>query len=236
MKQTIKRLVITIVILALIGVISAGAFIYSGVYNIGADEPHNGTVFSVLQTLRARSIAVHAHSVKVPDLEDPNLILKGAGQYAAMCTQCHLAPGMKDSEIRPGLYPQPPNLAMLRVAPAEAFWVIKHGIKMSAMPAWGSSHDDATIWSMVAFLQRLPSLSPQQYKEIVAKAPPDDDMDMDGAPEHAQDHAGAVDQAHANQEVPAMAMPAAPVSAEPPAGKPRHHRSHAAVEATPTSG
>jgi hypothetical protein len=60
--------------------------------------------------------------------------------------------------------------------------VIKHGIKMSAMPAWGPSHDDATIWSMVAFLQKLPEMTPAQYKAMVAKAPPDEDMaPMDGA-------------------------------------------------------
>jgi mono/diheme cytochrome c family protein len=67
--------------------------------------------------------------------------------------------------------------------------VIKHGIKMSAMPAWGASHDDATIWSMVAFLQKLPDLSPAQYKDIVAKAPPDDDMDMSGHDHDATEHA-----------------------------------------------
>lgn len=79
--------------------------------------------------------------------------------------------------MRPGLYPQPPDLSKVSVDPREAFWVIKHGLKMSAMPAWGLSHDDETIWSMVAFLQKLPSMTAVQYKEIVAKAPPDDDME-----------------------------------------------------------
>src|SRR3546814_12958820 len=70
--------------------------------------------------------------------------------YAAMCTQCHLKPGLKDSELRQGLYPLPPNLSQVRVDPKDAFWVIKHGIKMSEMPAWGMvpGHDDPTIWSM----------------------------------------------------------------------------------------
>jgi mono/diheme cytochrome c family protein len=98
-----------------------------------------------------------------------------------------LKPGMKDSEIRPGLYPQPPNLSQVRVDPKVAFWAIKHGIKMSAMPAWGASHDDPTIWSMVAFLQKLPGMTPQQYEDLVAKAPPDEDMDM-GEGAHHHDH------------------------------------------------
>ena len=159
-------------------------FVYSGTYNIGADDHHSKLVFEVIKTLRDRSIAFRSAQLKVPNLNDPELILKGAGQYAAMCTQCHLAPGIKDSEVRVGMYPQPPNLSQVRIKPKTAFWVIKHGIKMSAMPAWGSSHDDLTLWSMVAFLRKLPDMSPQQYKATVAKAPPDDDMNMQSGGEH----------------------------------------------------
>jgi len=171
--------------LLLVFTLGVGIFIGSGLYNLGADNPHWKITYALMQATRARSLAYHSSGITVPaNLNDPQLILKGAGQYAAMCTSCHLAPGMKDSgsELRPGLYPQPPNLSKVSVDPREAFWVIKHGIKMSAMPAWGASHDDATIWSMVAFLQKLPGMTPAQYKEIVAKAPPDEDMGpMDGA-------------------------------------------------------
>ena len=159
-------------------VIALAAYAWSGFYNIGADSHHWRVTFAVLQTVRDRSIQRRSDGIEVPDLEDPQLILKGAGQYAAMCAGCHLQPGVGNSEMRAGLYPQPPNLSRTRVSPQDAFWVIKHGIKMSAMPAWGRSHDDRTIWSMVAFLQKLPGLTPQQYRQIVARAPPDEDMDM----------------------------------------------------------
>ncbi|WP_431634969.1 c-type cytochrome [Dyella sp. KULCS107] len=183
-------------VLATLVLLAAGAtaFVWSGRYDIGADAPHTRPVFALMQALRDRSIRAHATDLTEPDLADPQLVLKGAGQYAAMCTQCHLSPAMADSEIRPGLYPQPPNLSRERVDPKQAFWVIKHGIKMSAMPAWGASHDDATIWSMVAFLQKLPGMSAQEYKDIVARAPPDDDMDMGAATDtdhHDHDHDGA---------------------------------------------
>ncbi len=183
-------------VLATLVLLAAGAaaFVWSGRYDIGADAPHTRPVFALMQALRERSIRAHAAGLTVPDLTDPQLVLKGAGQYAAMCTQCHLSPAMAESEIRPGLYPQPPNLSRERVDPKRAFWVIKHGIKMSAMPAWGASHDDATIWSMVAFLQKVPGMSAQEYKDIVARAPPDDDMDMDAATDtdhHDHDHDGA---------------------------------------------
>lgn len=177
MAMCVKRMVAWVTIgFGLIGM-AVGIFVYSGSYNIGADDSHTRPVLLVLEALREHSVKEHAKDITVPDLSDETLILEGAGQYAAMCVNCHLMPGKNNSEIRVGLYPLPPNLAVMHVNAKEAFWVIKHGIKMSGMPAWGASHDDETIWSMVAFLQKLPDMSPAQYKDIVSKAPPDDDMD-----------------------------------------------------------
>ncbi len=176
MNNPFKRYLAAMLLVLAALILGVGGFVYSGIYNIGADSPHTRPMLLLMQLVRDRSIERHSRDLSVPGLDDPALILKGAGQYAAMCTGCHLAPGMADSEIRPGLYPQPPNLSRHPVDPRAAFWVIKHGIKMSAMPAWGGSHDDATIWSMVAFLQKLPGMTPAQYKDIVARAPPDDDM------------------------------------------------------------
>ena len=161
------NLIKALVLLLVVGVIGAAAFVYLGVFNAAADVPHWPVVHSLMETVRQRSIAMRAKDIQVPPLEDAKLIADGAEHYSAMCTGCHLAPGMTDSEIRPGLYPQPPNLSQhLNVPPAEMFWAIKHGIKMSAMPAWGSSHDDQAIWGMVAFLQKLPEMTPEQYKTL----------------------------------------------------------------------
>ncbi|MBS0576412.1 MAG: cytochrome c [Proteobacteria bacterium] len=187
----------------IVAVLLLAGFIWSGIYNIGADDPHYRPVLATLQSLRENSIRARSKDLKVPNLDDEARVLKGAGQYAAMCTGCHLAPGMKESEIRPGLYPQPPELAKVRLDPRDTFWVIKHGIKMSGMPAWGASHDDDTIWSIVAFVHKLPDLTPAQYKAIVAKAPPDDDMDMGSA---ADDH----------DAMPMPAYDAAASKAQPP--------------------
>ena len=147
-----------------------------GFYDVGADTPHWDITRKLMEVVRDRSIAVRANRVELPDLQDEQLILKGAGQYAAMCVNCHLAPEQSDSEIRPGLYPKPPNLTEQRIDPKTVFWVTKHGLKMSGMPAWGLGHDDATIWSIVAFVTKLPGLSAEHYKDMVARAPPDGEM------------------------------------------------------------
>ena len=223
MKRHTQHVIVVIIVLAFI----AGAltlFGYSGLYNIGADDHHWSLTYNAMQTVRDRSIHVRSEHIPVPNLDDPQLILKGAGQYAAMCTSCHLEPGVENSELREGMYPQPPNLSKVHVDPQDAFWVIKHGIKMSAMPAWGGSHDDETIWSMVAFIEKLPTMTPQQYKAIVAKAPPDEDMDMDEGGGHA--HQPGADADHDEDHAPpasAMSgMPNMPSTAPASAGSASH--------------
>jgi mono/diheme cytochrome c family protein len=156
-----------IVVAGLIGAAYAGL----GFYNVAADSPHTGIVAGFLAFVRERSIDVRGEDIKAPTLDKPDMIAEGASHYDAMCTACHLAPGMPENEMRPGLNPKPPLLASHPPdSPGEAFWVIKHGIKMTAMPAWGVTHTDAEIWNIVAFLEVLPKLSPQQYRALVAKA------------------------------------------------------------------
>jgi len=144
------------------------ALIWSGAYNIAADEPHWRLTERVMETLRDRSVAVRASSIVAPNLTDESLIRAGAGNYDAMCTGCHLQPGIEQSEVSVGLYPSPPNLTRRRMDDAaRAFWVIKHGIKLSGMPAWGRSMEDEHIWGMVAFLRELHDMAPKRYRELV---------------------------------------------------------------------
>lgn len=168
-----------IVLLALAGF--AGIFIYAGVYDIGADAPHSGPVNKILEELRDRSIVKHSRSIVPPaDLNSPKRIQAGAGLYAEMCTGCHLGPGLEKSELSQGLYPQAPELARGDdLSAAEQFWTIKHGVKLTAMPAWGKTHDDDLIWDMVAFIRQLPKLSPEHYKALVASAPEDHEEMME---------------------------------------------------------
>lgn len=158
-----------LVILVLFG-LGAGLFIWSGIYNIGADDPHTKVTYALLETLRERSIESRASKLTVPDLSDPAKAIQGAGNYNAMCVGCHLAPGMGESEMSKGLYPAPPNLTKQPLDVAHAFWVIKHGIKASGMPAWGKSMSDEYIWNMAAFLQVLPTLDDAKYDDMVARS------------------------------------------------------------------
>ena len=154
---------------AMLAVLAVGAalFVVSGIYDIGADDHHTALVTALIGELRDRSIAVRAQPLVAPDLSDAGQIAAGAKLYALHCVACHLAPGVNRSDLNRGLYPHPPNLA--QQAPPEArhaFWVVKHGIKMSAMPAWGRTLDDAAVWELVAFVRQLPSMTEENYERV----------------------------------------------------------------------
>ncbi len=147
--------------------VGAGLFIASGLYNIGADDHHTALVSALIAHLRERSIEVRARAVAVPDLSGEARIEAGARRYALECAVCHLAPGVNRSGLRRGLYPHPPNLAQQAPPdPGRAFWIIKHGIKMSAMPAWGTTYEDPDLWELVAFLERQPAMTSEDYQRM----------------------------------------------------------------------
>ena len=165
----------------LVGAGAAAYTVYSGVYNVAADVPHTKAVFGLLESVRDRSISVRAAQIVAPDdLSDPKRIASGAGQYAEMCSGCHLAPGMARTEISRGLYPRAPELRRgSRSTAAEDFWVIKHGIKATGMPAWGVTHNDKLLWDVTAFVRSLPQLSAEEYQEIIRAAPKSHDEMME---------------------------------------------------------
>lgn len=211
MREATRHAISITVVLALLAG-GAAAFVYSGFYDIGADDRHTAPVYAALDTMRERSIQSRASQLDVPgDLDDPARIRQGAGNYDAMCKGCHLAPAMAPTELSRGLYPAPPNLSRHAVDPAEAFWVIDHGIKASGMPAWGGSMDDAYIWNMVAFLQQLPGMDARQYQALVASS-------------GGHSHGGGETQAHSHPEAEAAPTADAMTSGhDHPPGTPAGH-------------
>jgi mono/diheme cytochrome c family protein len=166
-------LIVTLAAGALLIAVVAAVLVHMGSFDVAADKPHSQPVFWLMDTVRERSVAIRAADITVPsDLADEKRIASGAAQYDEMCSLCHLAPGMKRTEISRGLYPRAPELRRKsKLTPAEQFWVVKHGLKMTGMPAWGVTHNDELLWDVVAFLQKLPELTADQYQTLVKSAP-----------------------------------------------------------------
>ena len=158
----------TIVVAAIACLLLGTLVIWLGVYNVAANDKHLSITENLLEVVRERSIETRSASLKAPDLNNSKLIKEGAEHYAEMCTECHLAPGISDTELHTGLYPQPPVFSDpdYDEKPEKQFWVIKNGIKMTGMPAWFPAHTDEQIWGMVAYLQVANTLSEKDYNEL----------------------------------------------------------------------
>lgn len=170
----------------LVGVAAATVLVYSGAYNVAATDRHSGLTHAVFETARVRSIKAHAAGIAPPtDLASEARVIAGTSHFAEHCAMCHTAPGVNAQDLADGMYPKPPVLteAARRYSPGELFWILRNGIKMSGMPAWGADHSDDDLWNTVAFMERLPTMSEQDYGKLIMASMAAGGHHMHGGPE-----------------------------------------------------
>ena len=198
-----KTVMKTILSLTLAAAIAAGYILSTGVYNMAATEKHWLITEKLIEWMRINSIDAHADALQVPEMDEAEYLTVGAIHYNAMCTECHLAPGLEPTELAQGLYPHAPVFGQRQpLSSTEAiekqakayFWIIKNGIKMTAMPAWGLTHDDDTIWAMAFFVQQLGGMSVDQYRELTRL----DDQNSDHGHSH-EHHSHTHDHSHEHE-------------------------------------
>jgi cytochrome c553 len=164
----IKRWVLTAV--GLLAVLGAGAFlvVVSGIVPIKASSGHWPITEWLLQFAKSRSVATHTLGLETPALDDPSLVLKGATHYEIGCRPCHGNPDLQTPRIAQQMTPRPPYLPprVPNWSPDELFYIVKHGIKFTGMPAWPAQQRDDEVWAMVAFLLRFPEISAEEYRRL----------------------------------------------------------------------
>jgi len=167
-----KKVFITLSITSLLGVLAVGVFLYCGLFDVSATTQHSSLTKWLMTSTMHASVERQGKSIEVPGLNEKSLILEGINDFEAMCVACHGAPGKKPSPMGQGLNPPAPDLhkSSQHHTPGELFWIIKHGIKMTGMPAWGASHDDESLWPVVALLMVLPDLNAETYDALRKQA------------------------------------------------------------------
>jgi cytochrome c553 len=167
-----KRRIATIVAIGaavLAGLALAGLLVaWSGIYSVAASSGHWAIVERFLAFGMRNSVKTHAMLVEVSPLDSPDLVRLGAGHFHDGCAYCHGAPGVPINPVARQMLPPPPPLseAVGNWATRDLFWIVKHGIKYTGMPAWVAQQRDDEVWAVVAFLRRLPYLTPQEYRAL----------------------------------------------------------------------
>lgn len=153
----------------LIAIAGGALFTWSGLYNVAASSDHWEFTNWFLERVRVESVETWSSFVgKPPPLDDADVVSLGAAHFEGGCTPCHSRPGAPVNAIAESMLPVPPPLTatLAELGTEEIFWIVKHGLKFTAMPAWPSQQRDDEVWAVTAFLIRLEELSHADYLEL----------------------------------------------------------------------
>ncbi len=168
-RRTIRLVAATLGAALLAGAAGAVLYIYSGIFDISARQPHLGITQWTLSMVQTRSVRRHASGLEAPPLGDAELIQRGLALYQGRCVVCHAAPGVARGPVGTGLNPDPPPLVEVadQWSDAELHWIIANGLKMAGMPSFGMGEESRDIWALTAFVRRMGELSPAEYSRMV---------------------------------------------------------------------
>lgn len=167
LKITWKRALVSAAALFTVGM----AIAWSGVINIGASTGHWAITNWFLHWTMRNTVRTQA-ALTVDERADDNVdatgLVSAAGHYAASCASCHGAPGERPSPVMQAATPAAPDLSVTAKtwSDQQLFWIIKHGVKFTPMPAWPTQDRDDEIRRMAAFVARLPNMSPAEYRSL----------------------------------------------------------------------
>ena len=164
------------------GVVAAGALtasggltiVYGGLFDARASTPHGPIVAWATHTTMIHYIRRAAAPLPPSSAFTPAQTLAGFRAYEADCEVCHGGPGVAHAHWVDGMNPSPPYLLdqSRRWTPNQLFWIVRNGVKMTGMPAWGLTQSDAEVWNLVAFLEAMPDLAPADYQKMRTELPP----------------------------------------------------------------
>lgn len=161
----------------LFGVAIAYGVINSGAINPVADEPIPPMErWAAKTSLRAY---LKSHTPQTTNPFQPSSVehLKaGAKLYVENCAFCHGYANGSTSKTAEGLYRKPPVIAKedwSEDADGLVYWFIDHGVKLTAMPAYGKTLSSNEIWEIVLFIKNMKKLPPdvQEYWTDAATHP-----------------------------------------------------------------
>lgn len=152
--------------------LGGAAVVGLGLYDVSSTDEHLAPTYWLLDTAMRKAVERRARSIQVPPLGDAGLRDRGARLFDEHCVPCHGAPGIAPAPFALGLTPIASSLVHTarHWSPAELYWVVRNGLKMTGMPAWQQRLDEDDRWAVVAFLQELPLLSPETYRLRVGRA------------------------------------------------------------------
>jgi mono/diheme cytochrome c family protein len=145
-----------------------------GVLPVQADVAPSRLEARLLGSALRASVTRHAPNGRNPMPASEENMMAGAKLYRQMCSRCHGVSRESDNSYGQSFYPPAPQLAVNRTTynDSETFWIVKHGIRNTAMPAWGNLLSDDEIWQVVTLVRKFDALPDSATLELSGQRRP----------------------------------------------------------------
>ncbi len=94
----------------------------------------------------------------------------GADVYRTHCAVCHGLPGQADTATSKGMFPRPPELfkgtGVTDDPAGETYWKVSNGIRLTGMPAYGSTLSKDQMWQVSLLLANADKLPPPVHESL----------------------------------------------------------------------
>ena len=154
MKRPLTILIAVLVLIVVVATVAASQFNLSAIPEPGRTETYLATA--------AKRILISRSSRRGIPPEPPATqasITEGNTLFGVDCSACHGMTGRTPTETGRWMYPRAADLgspAVQQFTDRELFWIVKNGIRLSGMPAFGKVEADQHIWDLVHYLRTLP--------------------------------------------------------------------------------
>lgn len=170
----IKHAIVTLFLFAVIGIAVSSWIVMGGRFDVAASAQHPQPIHDLIHQTRVNAVSRQVRDLEAPpvDLTDDAILFEAIVGFQSMCADCHHPPGGQPSALARGLNPPPANLSesARKRSVEELFWVTKHGIRMSGMPAWGPSHSDAELWPIAVLITHFPDFAESEFEQLLKAA------------------------------------------------------------------
>ena len=166
-EEHVRKVLLGAVLTLVILLLSTVAVMRLGLMPANADGTHSSLEAKIMPLVLHASIVRHASGDTNPILDSEENLKAGVSTYKAMCARCHSTPGGNPSVYGQSFYPPAPQLmgGVSNYTDSQLFWLIKHGIRNTGMPAWGAMLSDDEIWQIVSLLKHSRDLPPSVEAE-----------------------------------------------------------------------
>jgi mono/diheme cytochrome c family protein len=186
----IPKAVLWVLLAVVVGAIAYGAILIRR--GISARKAPSATETAVARAVRHMAIPKIARDEENPwaEVATPEVLKDAREHFADHCSQCHANDGSGKTEMGQYLYPRAPDMrqpATQNLTDGELYYIIRNGVPLTGMPAWGEPDtvQDDDSWQLVLFIRHLPKLTAEEIKDM-EKYNPVGEMEREDEKEHEE--------------------------------------------------